>query len=66
MRPLALSGKNYVFMGSERGGKFAAIANSLIETAKLNGVDSQAWLMDTLARVADHKITRIDERPPWH
>ena len=40
------------------------IAFTLIETAKLNGVDPQAWLTDVLGRIADHKITRIDgERP---
>jgi hypothetical protein len=53
-------------MGSERGGKSAAIAYSLIETAKLNGVDPQAWLTHVLNRIADHKITRIDELLPWH
>ncbi len=44
--------------------KAAAIAYTLIETAKLNGVDPQAWLSDTLARIADHKINRIDELLP--
>ncbi len=34
-------------------------------TAKLHGVDPQAWLTDTLARIADHKITRLDELMPW-
>jgi hypothetical protein len=52
-------------MGSERGGKSAAIAYSLIETAKLNTVDPQAWLTDVLARIADHKITRLSELMPW-
>ena len=52
-------------MGSERGGKSAAIAYTLIETAKLNGVDPQAWLTDTLNRIADHKITKLDELMPW-
>ena len=65
MRPIALGRKNYLFMGSEGGGKAAAIAYTLIETAKLNGVDPQAWLTDTLVRIADHKITRIDELLPW-
>ena len=65
MRCVALGRKNYLFMGSEGGGKSAAIAYTLIETAKLNGVDPQAWLTDTLARIADHKITRIDELLPW-
>jgi transposase len=66
MRPISLGRKNYLFMGSERGGKSAAIAYSLIETAKLNGIDPQAWLTDVLGRIADHKITRIDELLPWH
>ncbi len=66
MRPIALGRKNYLFMGSEGGGKAAAIAYTLVETAKLNGVDPQAWLTDVLDRIADHKITRIDELLPWH
>ena len=66
MRAIALGRKNYLFMGSERGGKSAAIAYSLIETAKLNGVDPQAWLTDVLDRIADHKINRIDELLPWN
>lgn len=65
MRPIALGRKNYLFMGSEGGGTSAAIAYTLIETAKLNGVDPQAWLTDVLARIADHKINRIDDLLPW-
>ena len=65
MRAIALGRKNYLFVGSEAGGKATAIAYTLIETAKLNGVDPQAWLADTLARLPDHKITRIDELLPW-
>ena len=38
----------------------------MIETAKLNGVDPQAWLADTLARIADHKINRIADLLPWN
>ena len=45
--------------------KAAAIANTLIETAKLNGVGSQAWLIDVLGHIADYKITRLDELMPW-
>ncbi len=66
IRPIALGRKNYLFMGSDRGGKSAAIAYTLIETAKLNNVDPQAWLTDTLDRIAEHKITRIDELLPWN
>ncbi len=65
MLPIALGRKNDLFMGSERGGKSTAIAYTLIETAKLNGVDPQVWLTDTLSRIADHKINRIDELLPW-
>ncbi len=54
-----------IFVGSEGGGKAAAIAYTLVETAKLNGVDPQAWLTNILSRIADHKITRIDELLPW-
>jgi transposase len=65
MRSIAVGMKNYLFMGSDRGGKSAAIAYTLIETAKLNGIDPQAWLTDVLSRIADHKINRIDELLPW-
>ena len=56
---------NDLFAGSKRGGKAAAIAYTLIETAKLNNVDPQAWLTDTLGRIADHKINKIDQLLPW-
>ena len=66
MRCVALGRKNYLFVGSEGGGRSAAIAYTLIETAKLNGVNPQAWLTDILGRIADHKITRLDELMPWN
>ena len=65
MRAIALGRKNYLFVGSEGGGKAAAIAYTLIETAKLNSVDPNAWLADTLARIPDYKITKVDELLPW-
>ena len=65
MKPIALGRKNFLFVGSEGGGKSAAIAYTLIESAKLNGVDPQAWLTDILGRIAEHKITRLDELLPW-
>lgn len=65
IRCVALCRKNHLFVGSESGGKAAAIAYTLIETANLNGVDPQAWLTWVLARIADHKISRLNElRPP--
>lgn len=65
-RAIALGRKNYLFVGSEAGGKAAAIAHTLIETAKLNAVDPHAWLADTLARIPDHKITKVDDLIPWN
>jgi transposase len=64
MRAVALGRKNYLFVGSQIGGKSATIADTLIETAKLNGVDPKAWRAGTLARIPDHKINRIDELLP--
>ncbi len=65
MRSIVIGRKNWLFAGSERGGKSAAIAYTLIKTANLNGVDPQAWLTDVLASIADHMINRIDELLPW-
>ena len=63
MKPVALG---RLFVGSEGGGRSAAIAYTLIGSAKLNGVDPQAWLTDVLGRIADHKINKIDELLPWN
>ena len=65
MRPVALGRKNYLFVGSEGGGKAAAIAYTLIETAKLNSIDPQAWLTDVLTCIADHPVNRVAELLPW-
>ena len=66
MRSVAIGRKNYLFVESLTGGRAAAIAYTLIETAKLNGIDPQAWLADTLARIPDYKITRVDDLLPWN
>jgi len=65
MRGLAIGRKNWMFAGSEGGGHNAAIAYTLIETAKLNDVDPQAWLTNVLSRIADHPINRVEELAPW-
>jgi hypothetical protein len=54
------------FAGSDRGGERAAVMYTLIQTARLNDVDPQAWLADVLARIADHNIQRLDELLPWN
>ena len=65
VKSFAIGRKNWMFAGSEGGSKAMAIAFNLIETAKLNNVDPQAWLTWVLAQIADHKITRLDELFPW-
>jgi transposase len=66
LRGIALGRKSWLFCGSDRGGERAAVIYSLIGTAKLNGVDPQAWLADVLARLADHPATRLAELLPWN
>jgi hypothetical protein len=66
MKPVAIGCKNWMFAGSQRGGNSTAIAFTLIETAKLNKVDPQAWLTWVLERIADHKIDKLDELMPWN
>ena len=66
LRGIALGRKSWLFCGSDRGGQRAAAMYSLVVTAKLNGVDPQAWLADVLARIAGHPAHRLDELLPWN
>ncbi|WP_373509392.1 IS66 family transposase [Thiocapsa sp.] len=66
LRCVPLGRKAWLFCGSDRGGDRAAVLYTLIQTAKLNDVDPQAWLANVLARIADHPASRIDELLPWH
>jgi transposase len=66
IRGIALGRKNYLFAGSDKGGERAAAIYSLIETAKLNGLDPEAWLRDVLTRIAGHPINRVAELLPWN
>jgi transposase len=66
LRGIALGRKSWLFAGSDRGGVRAAIMLTLIQSAKLNDVDPQAWLADVLAQIADHKITGLAALLPWN
>jgi len=66
LRAVALGRKNFLFCGSDAGGERAAAMYALIGTAKLNGLDPEAYLRYVLERIADHKINRINELLPWN
>jgi IS66 C-terminal element len=65
-RAIAIGRKNYLFAGSDAGGRRAAAIYTLIESAKLNRLNPQHYLADVLARIADHPARRIAELLPWN
>jgi transposase len=66
IRPIAVGRRNWTFAGSDAGGRRAAAMYTLIETAKVNGIDPRAWLADVLARLPDHQAQRVSELLPWN
>lgn len=66
LRAVAIGRKNWTFAGSDEGSRRAAAIYTLIQTAKLNGIDPQAWLADVLARLPDHPASRITDLLPWN
>jgi hypothetical protein len=65
IRPIALGKKNWLFAGSERAGQRAAVIQTLLGTAKLNGLDPVAWLKDTLEKLPTWPNSCIDELLPF-
>lgn len=66
LRAVAVGRKNWTFAGSDDGGRRAAAIYSLIQTAKLNNIDPQAWLADVLARLPDHPASKVADLLPWN
>ena len=66
IRPVALGRKNWLFAGSDAGGERAALFYTLIRTAKLNGVEPEAYLRDVLTRIGAYPVNRLPELLPWN
>ena len=66
LRGVALGRKNYLFAGSDSGGERAAAIYSLTESAKLNGLDPEAYLRHVLTHIADHPVNQFDDFLPWN
>lgn len=66
IRPVAIGRKNWTFAGSDDGGRRAAVMYTIIETAKLNAIDPEAYLGAVIARIAQHPMRKIHELLPWN
>lgn len=55
-----------MFAGRDSGGETLAATMTIIETAKMNGLNPQVYLADILSRIQDHKVNRLDELLPWN
>ena len=64
LRSFAVGPDNWTFFGSDNGGKTAAVLRSLVSSCELVRIDPFAWFRDVLSRIAEHPITRLEERLP--
>ena len=64
IRPIAIGRRNWLFTGSPRGGRAAAVAYTLIESYRIAKIDIVSYLADVLVRVATHPASRVEELLP--
>ena len=64
MKPVAIGRKNWLFMGSDRGGRAAAILMSVLQSAQRNGLNPQVYLKDVIDRISDIPVSRLNELLP--
>jgi transposase len=66
LRPIGIGRKNWLFAGADTGAETLARAMTVIETAKLNGLDPLTYLADVIDRINDHKMNKLDDLLPWN
>ena len=66
LRGVAVGRRNYLFAGADSGGERAAAMYTLIGSAKLNGIDPEAWLRHVLTHIADHPVNQVEDFLPWN
>ena len=66
LKAVVLGRKNFLFAGSDAGGEILAEAMTVIETAKLSGLNPEAYLTDILGRIRTHDPRRLDDLLPWN
>lgn len=63
---MAIGRKNYLFCGSDAGGRRAACMYTIIETCRMNAIDPQAYLAEIISKIVDgHPQSQIDALLPW-
>ena len=66
LRGIVIGRRKYLFAGADNGGHRTAAIYSLIGTAKLGGVDPEAWMRHVLTHIADYPVNQVDEFLPWN
>jgi len=66
LRAIAVGRKNWLFAGSDEGGEAAADMYTIIETAKMNGLNPETYLKKILSEIQDYNSQKVAELLPWN